>query len=312
MKDNFEDIKKSFSETPGDFRAEVFAAELIKYGTPREKIYFKPKGSFSRPYNKDIDDIQIDRDDDGDEHIILEVNREGLYDMLPEGLFHFKNQSGAGKGKESVLEKIKKDREEEGYARKFFSPFENEFFQRRLQLELKEKALLQPVSVNNNRELYQNLFGNAASLSDRQLLGLLHVLPMVAHIRGDLAKIDYCLSQFIRYQIQLKRTFQKTINHNQDVPLRLGEVKLGVNAIAGDFFYAYEQHYELHIMGIPKKNITDFFEGGEVANLLDIIMPFLLPHDSKYSLVLHLTKNDRNFYLSDHQESTYLNFDSYL
>lgn len=312
MNDNFDNIKDSFTETPGDFRAEVFAAELIKNGVPQEKIYFKPKGSFNRSYNKDIHAIQFDLKDDGDEHIVLEVNREGLYDMLPEGLFHFKSNAGSKRGKAAVLEKIKIDRAEEEYARKFFSPFENEFFHRRLQLELKEKALLQPESVSNNRALYNNLFGFAESLSDNQVLGLLHVLPMVSQIRGDLTKIDYCLTQFIRYKTQMKRAFHKTENHNQDASFPLGEAKLGVNTIVGDKFYASKQHYELHIMDIPKNNITEFFEGGEVANLLDTLIPYLLPHDSKYLLVLHLKDNERSFYLSDNQVSTYLNYDSYL
>ncbi|HRH49210.1 MAG TPA: type VI secretion system baseplate subunit TssG [Panacibacter sp.] len=312
MSSFFNEILRLFSDTPGDFRAEVFVAELTNNGLPPDKVYFKTRSLFKRSTSKDIEAVKLDISEDRDEQIVMELNREGLYDMIPEGFFHYKNTTRPDKSKETVLEEIRISRLEEGYARKFFGPFENEFFHSRLQLELKERSLLQKESISNNYELFEIIFGENNVPENLQILALLHILPIIYKIRGDLEKTKYCISRFISYNIDLKLINTKIVEKYITDDTRLGAASLGIDAIAGNSFHSFEPKYEIHINGIYKTDIKSFFPNGNTAVILNYLISFLLPFNSNYEIILHLMKKDRESYLAAPNIETFLNYDSYI
>lgn len=311
MTEVYEQILQDFLALPGDYKGEAVAAELIQCGVLHDKLYFRTISSFKRPTGKDIAGIRLDIKESGTEQLLLELNREGLYDMLPEGIFHFKD-ARKGKDKDVILEDIKKARDEELQARKFFGPFENEFFQLRLQLELKKRALLQPGSAETNRELFETVFGDATLLNNHQLLTLLYLLPMAHKIRGDIEKIAYCISILILHKTNItlvKTHFRKQFDGEIAA---LGGARLGITTIAGNSFSEQEVCYDIRISDVGKENLVSFFSGGANFSVIKYIVGFLLPANYTYSIKLHLKKEDREAFLSDDKNEIYLSFNSYL
>ncbi len=83
-----EEIQSVLDEVPLDLRAEVLVNDLIVRGISVNDLFVKPVGLFRRRFDKDIHSVEQVDLKDGQRAQILRLNREGLYDGLPENLFH--------------------------------------------------------------------------------------------------------------------------------------------------------------------------------------------------------------------------------
>ena len=120
-----------------NLKAEVLIAEIQENSDITiDGFVIANKSTFSRSYRRDIINVDNLLYDD---LLTLNLSRNGLYDTLPEGLFHEQQVSG---GAQSYTDRRKVVKEEEQDARLFFAPLESEFFYQRLQVERNERALL--------------------------------------------------------------------------------------------------------------------------------------------------------------------------
>ena len=103
-----------FADLNKDFKAEVTAAEVAELGTPADHILILPSGAMKRPHQKDITSIEEELSEHNNkEYIIVKTPREGIYDMLPEGLFHSPLSHKAAKTEKEIIKAIKQRKEEE-------------------------------------------------------------------------------------------------------------------------------------------------------------------------------------------------------
>jgi hypothetical protein len=94
--------------TEDDFRAEVLVAFWLENGEKSlDNITIRPNGTFQRPYRKDVLEIEQSEKEQPD-GVTLHISREGLYDMLPEGVFHQadKKTQGSTRGICQGIQKI--------------------------------------------------------------------------------------------------------------------------------------------------------------------------------------------------------------
>ena len=104
-----------------DFKAEVIAAELIENNVPAEQVMIVLLGSMKRSYRKDVDAVTDEVSDyNNKEYTHITTHKEGIYDMLPEGLFHSPTLPKSVTTQKEIIESIKKHRVEERNARRFF------------------------------------------------------------------------------------------------------------------------------------------------------------------------------------------------
>lgn len=106
---------------PSDIRAEIVCNYLIGH---KKELQFL--GSHKRNAYEDI--LSISREDD---YIKIELSRQGLYDILPEALFHpidrFDNLP-ANEYKERFAEEVEEQQAEESNGRNFFAVFDKTVF----------------------------------------------------------------------------------------------------------------------------------------------------------------------------------------
>ncbi|WP_407478367.1 hypothetical protein [Elizabethkingia anophelis] len=119
---------RKYNQLQTDFRVEAVAANILKYYDTQANIYIKRIGLNDRAYLKDIKGITTSSYDLDEENIIIETYREGIYDYLPEGIFHPPSLGASSTNIDSVVREIRKQKAVEDDARKFFQPFELEFF----------------------------------------------------------------------------------------------------------------------------------------------------------------------------------------
>ena len=146
-------MKDLVQQLKNDLKAEVIVASWMEERRDT-KVVLQPKGLFARGFDRDIQNVHYDsqRAD-----LKLDLNRESLYDSLPEGLFH---KAGSGKPQPykdpslMVSESRRLSREEKD-ARKFFLAYEQEMYRQRVQLELVERRSLDGFVNPKFQEFFQ-------------------------------------------------------------------------------------------------------------------------------------------------------------
>ena len=121
------EIAFSINHLKHDIKAEVIAAEIIENGLSPAEIVIIPDGSFRRKYSKDVISAEVIKSDDGQKVLGIHVTRDGLYDSLPEAIFHDLSTQPLTSGHEMAkLSKMQKNEEKE--ARLFFFHLKTKYF----------------------------------------------------------------------------------------------------------------------------------------------------------------------------------------
>src|SRR5687768_7995784 len=122
---NTNTLNNLFTNLDNDFRAEVIAAEMVEAGLDAERILILMLGPLKRPFSKDVQSVTEELSEyDHKEYSLVKTPKEGVYDMLPEGLFHHPATHNSGKSEKEIIKMMKQRAVEEQQARKFFLPFE--------------------------------------------------------------------------------------------------------------------------------------------------------------------------------------------
>ena len=187
-----------------DIRAEIYAANLIENSEETtqklgvDDFIIQPIGAFKRSYSRDViktKEKQFAKKQH--KHVYIKINRDGLYDHLPEGIFH---EHYTGKGERTLKQSeanIKQKKKEEQAARTFFLPFEQEFYRQRLIIELEERAFLKGFLDKNLLKMFLEYWGlstlkfsNDPDKNDLKAAALLNLLPYCSDIAGNLKIIE--------------------------------------------------------------------------------------------------------------------------
>ncbi|STC97067.1 hypothetical protein [Chryseobacterium carnipullorum] len=127
-----------YNKLQTDFKAEAVAVNLLKYQRAVSNIFIERIGINDRAYLKDIKSISSSYLGFDEEVFTIETYREGIYDYLPEGVFHPPSLGASRKNVDTVVREIRKQKKIEEDARKFFRPFELEVFFTEISSLLKE------------------------------------------------------------------------------------------------------------------------------------------------------------------------------
>jgi hypothetical protein len=296
-----------------DFKASVMAAELTNSGLHPDALFFRNQSTFRRAVSKDVEDVFWNNgtDEPGTDYLIFELNREGIYDMLPEAVVH--TQARRSQGEEAAYKAGLELRRQERDARKFFSPLENEFHHRSLKLDMVERELLKNDNPRRNREFFNYFFEDSSALSDQQLLVLLHILPLSHKIRGNTALIGLTLSRILGYKVRVTQQWaMRTYSLPADTAPALGVGKLGTDTVLNELFTIPAQRYEVCVMNVPAAAYKDFSGKGRHMNVLNFILPCFFAANADYQIILNPHKDDASFRLTDESKHSFLGFNSYI
>jgi hypothetical protein len=293
-----------------DYKANVIAAELVEHGFPIDDIYFKNVSIFRRFISKDVNDVLWDENDNGPDQLVFELNREGLYDMLPEGLIHSKSQrrpAGEAQNEFAV------HRKQEEHTRKFFSSFENEFLHSALQLEIIERELYNSRNANKTREFFEIFYGNSRFLTDTQVLTLLYILPLSNKIRADVKIISETLTKILKYKITVVKQKNKPQVLKVNSPVAsLNNCFLGIDSVISDSCVVHSFCYDLIVYDIGYKEYGDFRKNGKCSNVINFVLPYFFPVSAEINLVLLPDEPCKYLKLSTPGEVYFLGFNSYI
>lgn len=309
MNNHFEDTIALVNSLSGDFKVELIAAELLKKGVTEDALQFKNLSNFNRSISKDIESIKLNVDD-FKQLIEFQINREGIYDILPEAIFHY--NASKKRNQKEVLDEIKKNREEENAARDFLLPFENEFYIKRLYLELQHQLFLKFDSVDNNRLLFESLYSDFKDLEDTQILCLLYIIPLAHKIRADLEKARYCIYKLIGLPITIEPTKLRIHEYTSNFSDGVGYSYLGINTIVGNTVQSSTKTYKIEISDIQLKQLPSFFTNQNFRVFLNCLISLILPANCYFDLILEVKPSENRAFISTDDTFSFLNYNSYI
>lgn len=297
-----DEIIQVFQSMYEDIRAEAVVAELLENGFSSEDFIVKPKGLFKRRYSRDID--HIGRLDLANFQEVLEVqlNRDGLYDSLPEGLFHKKTGHELDKEQKFSEDSIEL-KKEENEARQFFLPFENELFFQRVQLELEERSILSRFSEKIFNDIYPELWNLHHSINREYVYRMVLFLHLAHKISGNLSLTAKCLETIIDEQVEVERKSSPSdstkTGDEQFNSLPLGAAKLGVNIVTGHQAGIRQFCVEFKIGPLKAIPPREFLQDAPMSRFLECFYNYFIPVEFDVFTNIIMDNRKQNFELKE-------------
>ncbi len=307
-----EELHVSQRDKDHDIRVEVIAALAVEDGIEAE-FYFHPQGIFARNFRKDILEEYIEYTESGVlKSISWELSREGLYDMLPEGLFHQPMQRKAFRNTQEMIQEFKRQQKEEENARNFFLPVEQSFYEQRISLELEELRAMSGFMDPLQQDLFSDFWGLEGINFPQLRSNLLNLLPLAHRIAGDLQFSEQCFEAILGIPIRISKAAPEKVEVDRHLPPSLGEANLGLNLVLGNSFFDYIPSLLIHIGPVKRNVLRLLLPGNSLRRVLDLLCKYFLPCEVKNDIFIEMDSTEDAFILEADSSHARLGFTTRL
>lgn len=305
------------NELNTDFKAITKAAELIENGDfQSDQIAILPAGDKRRAFAKEIGAPSFYYSESKRKDcLIIETNQEGLYDMLPEGLFHNPPTGNSGMSEQQMIEDVQLRRSEERDARKFFMPFEAELNYLRTILELYENRLDKKTTYEDLTMIFCAEWKEFEMLDKEQSIIWMHLLPLINQKRNDVKFLGQLLT--LLFKIPVDAVFNSAATKRtpieENMQFRLGVGNLGINSIIGESFMGEEDdEIVINIGPADTHELINFLPGTPYAKLIDLAISYLVPVETETKVYLIADQEHKAGAIGPESDYSYLGYTAYL
>ena len=283
-----------------DFKAETIAAEIAEQGKGFEQILVQMLGPLKRTFSNDVKIVETEVLEDHTEYTIVKAAREGIYDMLPETLFHHPTAHKTARSEKEIIKAIKRRREEELNARKFFLPIEATINYQRIEMALYENRLDKRTHYDDLVQLFAGHWEIFEYLNAEQANIFLHLIPIIHDIRDDHPKIQEIMEMIFEERVTVSLRNQRPLHPQDTMPSRLAESVLGVDLTTGNIKFDEGVDEIMIIIGPMKSALyREFMPGGKNGIILELLCDYLLPAHADIITKFELIDKDRQARLAD-------------
>lgn len=302
-----------------DLRAEYLVAYLLAEGMAPRDILVLYKGVLKRRWSTDIDHSEVESFENGQEALALHLNRAGVYDSLPEALFHHFPPGGQASASDMAKSSMKLKLEEK-QVRSFFRPFENEIFYRKAQVAMRENHAFRSLQSDHLPGLVPAFWKIDERIPLEYAKKLTCFLPFAHRIAGDYELTARCLARILDehvapdYREDPPEYPDMLPNSQPGQPGCLGNGHLGVDFIAGQTASGYYGRLLFKIGPLKNTNPVDFFENGPADLLINCFYGFFIPAEVDVETKFFLEPEKEGFLLmkKGETEKRYLGYNTVL
>lgn len=294
-----------------DYKFEIVANEFLTNSDSKSAVFVKRRGGFQRSYSKEIADIQISESPLNDGKILnIELNQDGIFDHLPEELFHHQSRH---KQQEqlSFAQKHRNKKEEEKNSRAFFQPFENEFSSLLILLESYEKNLM---DNNNDSEQVYSFFDDLSEKSNLKVspsAKLNFFYPLLPYFRGDLKFLRYVLVSILLKPVSIQ-VISPNHSFNQAPIKEVGQIILGSDSCLGKYSEDKFDLIEITIHELHAKDTSLYLPEGESHKIIKLLTQMILPIQTDYTLTLEYSLREGQIQVGGEGNLSILGYNSYI
>lgn len=300
-----------------DYLAEVIAAALIEQGYDPEQVVIVREGIARRGVSTEIEKVyeQYSPDDLMD-YIYIKANKEGVYDMLPQGLFHEPTYKRTYKDiatdVEKALDEIKIHRTQEFFARKFFHLFELMADRTITKAYLFERKYDKKLSYSEFTELFARYWPLLRKLTLKQGVYFMHIIPIIHRIRSDYKNIQQALSCILEVPVEITEIKLPAKQADSFFESRLGDDRIGVSVVLGHQFDDGEYDLKITVGPISAKTMRNYLKTAKGYQILESLCEMFLPVNTFYITDFIIDPEDSELILSDDENETFLGVNSFI
>jgi hypothetical protein len=307
-----EKIALDLKALPTDVRAEVLLSQAMERGLQQKEFTAQNDSFFYRTYVHDLYKTNVDDQDAYALFLKLHLSRPGLYDALPEGLFfQANNNSRRVKSALEMAEEYRINKQIENETRKFFAPFENEFFLQTINNEREESSLLQGLRSGWLKEYFIDFWKLPQDIPTHAAMIMVMFLPYVHTIAGDMQATSAVLQKVINEPVHIKMVYEIDTNVNTDYNI-LGDYELGSGLICGENFKEQYPTAIVNIGTLNKSKACHFIENGKYYSLLQTFYNFFMPANAEIKTNILLKSTAEKLVLNHFEEAPLLGISSVL
>jgi hypothetical protein len=300
---DLERIITSINNLRHDIKAEAIIGDILENGLELNDIVAIQEGLFKRRFKPDVSHADINTLNNGEEVIEVFITRDGIYDALPEGIFHEHSSETTSAGRHMAAES-KKQRLEEIDARKFFLPLENEIFHQRVVLEMEERRILNQFSENLFDDIFPEFYNLDKSLPQKylsRLVLLLHFSHLIAGKPDLTARILEIIIEENVHVNMIKSIGNEFGGNQQDLPVSctLNDTRLGVDFVCGQYFNNSGQGLEFVIGPLKNTSVEDYLENGQNNKFLECFYGYFIPVEIDIKTRIKVKQEEMGLCLND-------------
>ena len=279
-----------------DVRAEVIINNLQENNDITEQQYVIHKeGQFSRAYRFDVLDSKIvDYNYDSIQILSLDLSRDSMYDMLPEGTTHASKNDNPEKDVDVMIREYNSQKKQQRSARKFFQPFENEMFRYGVRTENFENKFLYNLNGSSVPRMFYDFWNIDSDFPPLLVSKFIRLLPFAYKIVGNISLATHILSVLLEEPVVVNdRDYQEYADESQGISL--GETRLGLDSITGTRYNDYSRHLDMKIGPLEKSPFTDFIHDGNKKKFIEMFYEHFFPLEVEIKITILLPKKKQYF-----------------
>lgn len=309
---HIENSLSSINSLDTDYLAEVVAATLVEEGVSPDNIQIARLGSARMKVGKDIEKVRMEYspDDEINDCLRIYVNREGLYDVLPEGVFFLGIDLLESTDIKKVVHQVRQYRKEEMEIRRFFSVFEDEIDRTLVQMQLLERRVDRKNVYPDFTNVFTAYWPVIRQLSLEQATLFMRIIPIIHKIRGNRRKITKALSLILGLPVTLSHVLSS--RKCAGIPA-FGQARLGESLVIGSEFRSGGYDTCITVHNIPRNRISEFLDNGKSRCILLELIDMLFAADTEVKIKLDVVSTEKMCIISnDASTASHLGVDAYL
>jgi len=290
-------LQQEMRQLPNDIQAEPLLALALEKGLNREDYIIHCDRLFYREYSRDVTGTELKEDAWKKWVLQVHLSRSGIYDQLPEGLFFSPARSGVYTAADMASD-YRLNRQKEEAIRRFFLPFDQAFFEQRLQLELEESRLLEELQQGRLNDFFMQLWNIPTGIPQLFIVPLFMLLPYAHKIAGNDEATALALQGLLREPVHIRRVQAAPAAISPSLQLGLGQQQLGVNWVCGTTFTEDVPAVECIIGPLGHSTISSYLPGGNYQELLETFFSYCIPAGMEVQLTIEVPHEEKNMQLS--------------
>jgi hypothetical protein len=268
-----------FNEYP-DLKFEFILGEIMDSGVEPDEIVINALGIFRRRYGKDIASGEIrEYKANKRQYLSLDINRNGLYDLLPRGLFHQPQNRISNISPAQAIEEYKLQMQIEKESRLFFLPFEQELYRLLLLLEAEERKNIFDIQNVFRSDVFIDFWNIPDFFNERQTCNLLYLIPLASFIVGNTRLTKLSLESILNDRFEIIESMPKNHTVLNTGIAELNSVYLGSNFVIGENYREVCSGLDVFIYPGGAEDIISYLEGGEKLKMLQFMFDYFFPFD---------------------------------
>jgi hypothetical protein len=298
-----------------DFRAEVVAAGLIENGEDADKTHIIRRKGNLRSVSKDIETIDRERFDSGFdsvEYLCIYASRDGIYDALPEGMFHQRKHTRKPKTSEEIVREIRDQAQEEIFARKYFQPFEMVLDKVLIEIQFQELKYDKAHLYDNLTAIFREQWDILQYLPVKQALLFIRFLPLIEAFSRSFELTAKIMGVILDCPVSVSEGKKMKSALDQKDAVTLGKWKLGLRSVPGKTIDSDSAALEITVGPISPGKMQLFEFEAVNDRILKCLIDLTIPFDRNTIVKYRIVEEERKFRLSDKTHKAYLGMSTTL